>query len=514
MICLQGKTVCGGIISGETFVFKRNAVKSGAENKSISAFDELNKLEFAIRTVKENLDVCISQSKNTAERDVFEIHRMMLEDEDFLTYLKNAVQNGATAVEAVFQTEHYFSEIFLNTQDDYMISRIDDIRDVCGRLSATFTAENNSVKPQKPAVIVANELLPSDLVEIGKENIAGIIMGSGTVFSHTSILIKEMGVPAIICEDISAVKSGMTVILNGESGVAYIEPDDSTVEDFNRSTQFLYENKKTSAFNKLQCKLYVNIGNVREVDGCLFEKCDGIGLFRTEYLYIGRPDLPNEEEQFSVYKNILEKANGKCVTVRTFDIGSDKSVSSLSIKNEENPALGLRGLRLYFLYPDVFKTQLKALLRAAVYGNLRIMYPMVTSCQEIEKIKQILLQAKKELSQQGIPFKLPPQGAMIETPAAALLSEDIAKTVDFFSVGTNDLLQYTFAVDRQNGELDAFCNQNYKAIMSLIKIATENAHNKGIEIGICGELASVMEFIPKWTELGIDYISVAPSVLK
>lgn len=513
MISLNGKTVCGGMVSGEAFVFSRKTECKAAESVSVCVTDELQRMELAVSAVRDKLVECAEQAENDTAKEIFEIHRMMLEDEDILDSLYNAVkEDGTTAEAAVSQTEQYFSQLFTDTQDDYMIARIDDIRDVCGRLTTFLTAGDLSDKPQKPVVLVADELLPSDLAEIGKENIKGIVMGSGTVFSHTSILIKEMGIPALICENAVEVQTGMPVLLNADGGTVYFEPDSETEESFKRAEMLAAEKKADSPFRKFSGNIYVNIGNPSEVTEELFEKCDGIGLFRTEYLYLGRTDLPDEEEQFLIYSDILKKADGKSVTVRTFDIGSDKSVETLPLKNEENPALGFRGLRVYSLYPEIFKTQLKALLRAAVYGNLRIMYPMITSCEEIYDIKNMISQAANELKQQGIPYKLPPQGAMIETPSAALLSDEIAKTVDFFSVGTNDLTQYTFALDRQDGRLDVFCDRSYKAVMSLINIAAQNAHKNGIEIGICGELASQPEFIENWLETGIDYLSISPSI--
>lgn len=511
MICLQGKVVCKGIASGTAYVFHRKTAEYGAEHKPICVSDELNRLETAVFAVKEELTLCKEKAQSDTAKDILEIHRMMLEDEDVLSFLRDAIRNGATAQKAVSQTERYFSKIFKDTQDDYMIARIDDIRDICGRLTAFLSAGELSSELQKSVVLVADELLPGDLIKFGKENLIGIVVSSGTVYSHTSILIKEMGIPALICENIDEIKTGMTVLLNGDSGTAYFEPDDKTMEDFRRTEQITCGEKIMSPFDKFQGAIYVNIGNVCDVSEALLEKCDGIGLFRTEYMYLGRPDLPDEEEQFSVYREILKKANGKIVTVRTFDIGSDKSVETLPLEKEENPSLGFRGLRVYSLYPKAFKIQLRALLRAAVYGNLRIMYPMVTSSKEIAEIKQILLQTAQELAQQDIPYKLPPQGAMIETPAAALLSDEIAKTVDFFSVGTNDLTQYTYAFDRHDGRLDSLCDQNYNAVLSLIKTATENAHKNGIEIGICGELASLPELTEKWTQLGIDYLSISSS---
>lgn len=509
MIHLQGKIICGGFVSGTAFVFNRN-ITNNTEHKPLNKDKEASRLELAITEVKDELTECARKSESDTAKEIFEIHRMMLEDEDFLDYLRSAVQfTGNTANDAVYQTEEYFSQMFLDTQDEYMIARIDDIKDVCGRLISHLTKEKSRNTPDGSFVLVADELFPGDLMSFDRQNLKGIILGSGSIYSHIAILIKEMGIPAMICDNINAVKNEMNIIINTDDCSVYCEPDQKTIDNFLKIQKSASPKNNVSPFNNLPCKIYVNIGNSAEVNGELPEQCDGIGLFRTEYLYLSRTDLPCEEEQFSIYKKILEAANGKPVTIRTFDIGSDKKVETIPLKNEENPALGLRGLRIYSLYPDIFKVQIRALLRAAVYGNLRIMYPMVTSCKEIIEIKEFISQTAQELSEQGIAYKIPLQGAMIETPAAALLSDKLAKVVDFFSVGTNDLTQYTLALDRQTGGLDSLNDENSEAVMCLIKTATENAHKNCIEIGICGELASQPKFISKWIELGIDYLSVS-----
>ena len=512
MICLQGKVICSGTAFGTAYISDR---KTQGENKTElqDKATELKKLDVAISSVKQELTNSIKSAENAAEKDIFEVHRMMLEDEDFLDFLHAAVNNdGLSAQTAIKNAEQYFSQMFKDTKDDYMIARIDDIRDVCARLTAFLNGEKTSLNQKGPAVLVAKELLPSDLINFGTKNIIGIVISSGAVYSHVSILIRELGIPAVICEDISDIKSGTEILVNGDNGTVILEPDNKTLCEF-KHIKSTHTESKVPNFNKLPCTVYVNIGDIKEISDELFNRCDGIGLFRTEYLYVGKSTLPSEEEQFSIYKELLIKANGKNVTVRTFDIGSDKSCEALPLKKEENPALGIRGLRVYSLYPEVFKTQIKALLRAAVYGNLSIMYPMVTSLEEIEEIHSIISDVAEELKSKGIPYKLPIKGAMIETPAAALLSDEIAKAVDFLSLGTNDLTQYTLALDREEGHLEKFFDNNFKAVISLIKIATENAHKNGIKIGICGELASEAAFSDIWIKLGIDYLSVLPSVL-
>ena len=512
MICLHGKTVCGGTVSGTAYVYRRKT-GYGAKDKTVCASGEAQRLETAVAAVREKLALCAEQAESDTARDILDVHRMMLEDEDVLDCLRSAVQNdGTTAEMAVSQTQQYFSKLFSDTGDSYLFARIDDIRDVCGELISFLSPQEPSSAPQGPVVLVADELLPGDLMQLDRKDLTGIVLGSGTVWSHTSILIKEMGIPALICESVEAAETGMSVLLNASDGRVFFKAADESPENGAFRQQPAAENKKASPFNDLPCGLYVNIGDPREVSDELMEKCSGIGLLRTEYMYLGRARLPDEEEQFSVYRDILKKANGKSVTVRTFDVGSDKAVEALPLEEEENPALGFRGLRVYSLYPEAFKTQLRALLRAAVYGDLRIMYPMVTSGEEIDEIGLTLARAAQELETRGIPYRIPKQGAMIETPAAALLSSEIAGKVDFLSVGTNDLTQYTLAIDRQNGRLDRFCDRSHRAILSLIRTAAENAHRNGIGIGICGELASQPELIGKWLELGIDHLSVSPFV--
>ena len=514
MICLYGKKICGGMVSGAAYVFNR---KCGRESvhQAASVDEEQRRLGQAMASVREELTNCIAQARNETAKEIYEIHRMMLEDEDVLEYLQTAVQQaGTTAEQAASETERYFAELFRSTQDDYMIARIDDVRDVMDRVIACLTEEQDSDVPEEPFILVTEELLPGDLMRFGSEKLKGIATGSGTLYSHASILVKEMGIPALITENASSLKTGMKILLDADDEILYADPDDETAGAFAEKEALAAEKKQDSPFRHLPCDLYVNIGDAREVSAELFSGCDGVGLFRTEFMFLNRPELPDEEEQFAAYRCVLEKAKGKKVVIRTFDIGSDKAVPALPLGKEENPALGFRGLRVYSLYPEIFRTQLRALLRAAVYGNLSIMYPMVVSKEEILKLRQILTETAEELKAQGIPYQIPPQGAMIETPAAALLSDELAEAADFFSVGTNDLTQYTLAVDRQDGRLDPYCDRGHRAVLELIRLAAASAHRHGIRIGICGELASQPDLIEKWKELGIDYLSVSPAVLK
>ena len=513
MIHLFGKTVFGGKVSGTAYVLEQNnAVDIG--NNPVDTSEELNHLKEAVSSVKEDIISGMEKAQSETVKEIFEVHAMMLEDDDFSDFLINSVKNdGKTAREAVSLGEKCFSQMFLDTGDDYLIARIDDIRDICGRLTAFLSEKENSYNPQKPFILVADVLYPSTLMNFKSDDIVGIVTASGSLYSHTSILIREMAIPAIICDSVDDIKSGMNVFLNADGGEVFFDSDSKTEELSAQKGQSIDSKLHVFSYKNLPYDVYVNIANLKEIDSELMKKCDGIGLLRTEYMYVGRNELPSEDEQFFVYKSILEKAKGKPVTVRTFDIGSDKSAKTLPLKNEENPALGYRGLRVYSLYPDVFKTQIRALLRASVYGNLSIMFPMVTTCREIVKIKTIVSDIANELSEKEIEYKMPLQGAMIETPAAAVLSSELAEIVDFFSVGTNDLTQYTYALDRGAVDISRFYDESHNAVLSLIKIATSNAHKNGIKIGICGELASNPVFFEKWAEIGIDYISVSRSVL-
>lgn len=513
MIRLHGKTVCGGTVSGTAYGFYRKP-EPDMERKPASPSGEWARLASAVSTVRDDLSARMENAGSDTARDILEVHRMMLEDEEIAEYLKTAVtEDGLSAEAAVLAASLYFSDLFAETGDDCLIARIDDIRDVMGSLLSCLSGEEAPPEPEGPFVLFADELFPGDFLRFDRKKLSGIVLGFGTVTSHVSILIREMGIPALICGETLPVRTGMNVLLNADRETVVFDYDENGKDAAVIAELLTEKSGEGSPFGDLPCRLYANIGGPEEVGGGLMDHCDGIGLFRSEFLCLGRPDLPGEEEQFSVYRTVLERANGKPVTVRTFDIGSDKPTAALPLPKEENPALGFRGLRVYPLYPEAFRAQLRALLRAAVFGDLRILYPMVTSEKELAALRQTVLQTARGLEEEGIPCRIPPQGAMIETPAAALLSDEIAGEADFLSVGTNDLTQYTLAIDRQNGRLDRYADPGHRAVLSLIRMAAENAHRHGIPIGICGELASEPGLIGEWTAMGIDYLSVSPSVI-
>lgn len=513
MIRLQGKTVCGGISSATAYVLRKRAVSDSQHDPSDMS-EELKRLERAVSAVREEISLCAEKAGSETAREIFEVHAMMLEDEDILDCLRTSVINeGKSAEEAIFFTENHFAQMFRDTQDEYMIARIDDIRDVCSSLVSYLSDKETTPKPEEPFILIADELLPSTLMSLKCDDLVGVVTASGSLYSHVSIMLKEMSIPSIICESTDSVKNGMRVLLDADSGEVYFDPDSETEDGFRHKMQSSDGEKSVFSSTDLPYKVYVNIADPCEVTDELMAKCDGIGLFRTEYLYLDRNDLPGEDEQLEIYRGILEKAKGKPVCVRTFDIGSDKSAKALPLEKEANPALGMRGFRVYTVYPGVFRTQIRALLRAAVYGELKVMYPMVNTADEIRSIKNTVTQVAKDLSEQGIGYKLPTQGVMIETPAAAIMSGELAGEVDFFSVGTNDLTQYTYALDRQASDIASFYDEECKAVFALMRIAADNARENGIGIGICGELASDPALTKKWSELGMDYISVSPSVL-
>lgn len=506
MIRLHGKTVCAGICSGTAFVLKRAEQQAG-ESREVCVPEELIRLTDAVAEVRNELASCATNAENDTAREIFELHCMMLEDEDILSSLNDSVTiDGLTAENAVIKTEQTFTEMLRATGDEYMMVRADDVRDVLGRLKAALSNAEAASAPDEPFILIADELMPGELMRLKNENLSGIILKRGTTYSHVSILIREMGIPAVICAKADEIKNGMSVLLDG-SGTVLMDFDEEEKERYIRECSPGTRKGKP----KPPCEIYVNLGAAKDADKALFENCDGVGLFRTEFLYMNRNDPPGEEEQFEIYKNLLIAAGEKPVTIRTFDIGSDKQSPAIALSSECNPALGCRGLRVYSLYPQVFETQLRALLRAAVFGNLKIMIPMVNSCNEISSIRKRIDEAADSLSKQGAEYRVPPLGAMIETPAAVMMSGELAACVDFFSVGTNDLTQYTYAVDRQS---PSGTENDFTAVVRLVSIAAENAHKAGIKIGICGELASEPELTEEWLKMKIDYLSVAPSLLK
>lgn len=528
MNVLKGKGVFGGIAFGKIHLYKRsqNQVTRYAiedVDSEIKRYKESSKK--ALEQLQKLYDRAL-QEVGEANAMIFQIHQMMLEDLDYCESITNIIKNQKVNVEyAVETTSANFSEMFSSMDDSYMKERAADVKDVSKRLISVLLNSNNGndLSFEEPVIIAADDLAPSETVQLDKSKVLGFITKKGSASSHTAILARTMNIPAIIGvgNQLKDKYDGMNAIIDGFSGNVYINPDEETVaalkekkllKDEQRNLLLQLKGKENITLDGQKIEICANIGNIEDISTVMQNDADGIGLFRSEFLYLGRNTYPTEEEQFQVYKDVAEKMSGKRVIIRTLDIGADKQVDYFKMPKEENPAMGVRAIRICLNRPEVFKTQLRALFRASAFGKLSIMFPMVTSCEEVEKIKQIASEAKAELDEKGIAYSDEIEmGIMIETPAAAIISDDLAKMVDFFSIGTNDLTQYTMAIDRQNDAAAVFLNTHHKALIRLLKLVTDNAHKNGIWVGICGELGADPELLETFLAIGIDELSVTPS---
>lgn len=441
---------------------------------------------------------------------------------DICNMIRNEMVNAEYAVAV---TGDNFAEMFASMDDDYMQARSADIRDISNRLVQNLSGHAPvDMNDMEPSIIVADDLSPSETVQMDKDKILGFVTVHGSTNSHTAILARMMNIPALIGVpvELDALQNGMQAVVDGFAGTFVVEPSKEVCEQTKarmaeeaEKQQLLQQMKGQETVTKdgRQVHLYANIGSVSDIASVLDNDAEGIGLFRSEFLYLGKTDFPTEEEQFNAYKQALQLMAGKKVIIRTLDIGADKQVDYFNLGQEDNPAMGYRAIRICLKQPEIFKTQLRALLRAAVYGNLSVMYPMITSTEEVEQIFAIVEEVRAELDAAGIPYKMPEQGVMIETPAAVMISDELAEMVDFFSIGTNDLTQYTLAIDRQNAKLDDFYNAHHKAILRMIRMVVENAHKCGKWAGICGELGADLELTDAFMEMGVDELSVAPSMV-
>ena len=458
---------------------------------------------------------------------IFEIHQMMLEDLDYVESIVNIITSQEVNAEyAVATTADNFAAMFAAMDDAYMQGRAADVKDVSERLIQVLSDQNSaSMEMNEPVIIAADDLVPSETVQLDKEKVLSFITMFGSANSHTAILARTMNIPAVIGigEDLKKEYDGKEAIVDGMEGVIYIDPDKET---FTRMREKQKEDQEQKALlEQLKGKenitksgqkvmVYANIGNLSDVGAVLKNDAGGIGLFRSEFLYLESETFPTEEEQFKVYKQVAENMAGKRVIIRTLDIGADKQVDYFGLDKEENPALGYRAIRICLTRQEIFKTQLRALYRASAYGQIAIMFPMIISVDEVKQIKKIIEEVKQELKEEGIDFRENVElGVMIETPAAVMVSRDLAKEVDFFSVGTNDLTQYTLAIDRQNQKLEPFYDSHHPAVLSMIRMAAENAHAEGKWIGICGELGADLSLTETFLEMGIDELSVAPGMI-
>ena len=528
MMRFSGKTVYKGIQMGPVLVLKGN--DSQVKRDKIQDADaEIERVGLAVEKAQQQLgklyDKAVKEVGETSAA-IFEVHQMMLEDEDYLDAIHNMIRTEMVNAEyAVAVTGDNFSEMFAGMDDDYMKARAADIKDISNRLVQNLQGkEDIDLNSSEPAIIVADDLSPSETVQMDKDKILAFVTVHGSSNSHTAILARMMNIPALIGVplDLDALHSGMTAVVDGFTGEVIFEPDEQTCEDAKKRME--EEQEKLHLYQSLKGKenvtrdgkkinVFANIGSVGDVGYVLENDAGGIGLFRSEFLYLGRDNFPTEEEQFQAYKQVVQMMAGKKVIIRTLDIGADKQVDYFNLGKEENPAMGYRAIRICLKQPEIFRTQLRALFRAAVFGNLSVMYPMIISVEEVQKIYEIVDSVKAELDSDGVPYKIPEQGIMIETPAAVMVSDELAELVDFFSIGTNDLTQYTLAIDRQNEKLDDFYNAHHKAILRMIKMTVENAHKAGKWAGICGELGADLELTEEFVRMGVDELSVAPSMV-
>lgn len=524
----KGKSVYKGIVmgpvrvlSGSDLQVKRTRVEDSEQ--------EIKRIEAAIDSAQEQLRVLYEKAvKEVGEASaaIFEVHEMMLEDDDYLDAIHNMVVTEKVNAEyAVAVTGDNFSQMFANMDDDYMKARAADIKDISNRVVRNLAGcADTDLDASIPSVIVADDLSPSETVQMDKDKILAFVTVHGSTNSHTAILARMMNIPALIGVPLNLdnMQTGMTAIVDGFSGEVIFDPDEELVAQTRK--KIAEEEEKFQLLQTLKGKesitrdgrkinLYANIGSVGDMAYVLENDAGGIGLFRSEFLYLGRNDYPTEEEQFQAYKQVLQTMAGKKVIIRTLDIGADKQVDYFNLGKEDNPALGYRAIRICLKQPEIFRVQLRALLRAAVFGNLSIMYPMITSVEEVQQIYAIVKDVQEELESDQIPYKVPEQGIMIETPAAVMISDELAELVDFFSIGTNDLTQYTLAIDRQNERLDDFYNPHHKAILKMIQMVVDNAHKCGKWAGICGELGADLELTEAFVRMGVDELSVAPAMV-
>jgi len=522
-----GKGVYGAITTGKISVFKRNDIQVKRE-KTSDISKELAKLEEAKKTAVKELQIIYEKAlKEVGESNaaIFDIHMMMIEDDDYNEAIVEMITSQQVNAEyAVAVTGDNFARMFATMDDAYMQARASDVKDISNRiincLSKTETAHTVS---DEPVIICADDLAPSETVSLDKENVLAFVTAYGSANSHTAILARNMNIPAIIGtgeEFLSEIKDGDMAVVNGFTGEFTVNPDKNILEDAEKKRAQELEKKEllrqlrgkeNITLDGTKINIYANIGSIDNIGEVLLNDAGGIGLFRSEFLYLESKDYPTEDQQFRIYRRILESMAGKKVIIRTLDIGADKQCDYFNLKKEENPALGIRAIRLCLNRPDIFTTQLRALFRASAYGNLGIMFPMIANEWELTEILSLCDKIKSDLKKDNIEYNEKTElGIMIETPAAALISDKLARMADFFSVGTNDLIQYTLACDRQNPDIDRFCNNHHEAVLSLIEMSARNAHKHGKWIGICGELAADTSLTRRFLEMGIDELSVSP----
>ena len=525
MITCQGKSVFSGVAIGKVFVYKKadNTVEKYQIEDSAAEFERFKAAQTKAITQLQALYEKTCKDIGEEEAMIFEMHQQLLEDLDYVESIQGIIEGeGMNAEYAVFVTAEQFAALFIAMDDEYMSGRAVDIKDVSERVISILNGTQVAAEAMdEPVIILAEDLAPSETVQFEKDKLLAFVTQKGSANSHTAILARMMNLPSLVTTDIelNPEYNGKMAVVDGFTGKIYIEPDEVTMaemkekkrrEDDRRRMLQTLKGLPTVTKSGKRVHLYANIGGVEDVDAVLENDSEGVGLFRSEFLYLGREDYPTEEEQFAAYKEVLAKMGGKKVIIRTLDIGADKQADYFNIEKEENPALGFRAIRICLERVDMFKTQLRAIYRASAYGKAAIMFPMIISVSEIVRIKEIVEEVKAELREEDIPYGDVELGIMIETPAAVMISDQLAAHVEFFSIGTNDLTQYTLAIDRQNQALEPFYNAHHEAVLRMIQMTIENAHAHGAWCGICGELGADMELTRKFVKMGIDELSVSP----
>ena len=521
----NGKSVFGGIAIGKISVYQKKEqqvkrVKIDDPEQEMARYEKA-KAE-GIKQLQGLYDKALREV-GEANAAIFEVHQMMMEDDGYNESVENIIRSqGVNAEYAVATTGDNYAQMFSAMDDDYMRERAADVRDISERLLTILNGEETgAVDADEPKIIVAEDLAPSETVQLDKDKVLSFVTVKGSLNSHTAILARTMAIPALVNTSVSleSEMDGRLGIVDGADGTFYVDPDEETLaemkkrqeEDLSRKQLLLtLKGKENVTLDGQKVMLYANIGNIKDLATVIQNDAGGIGLFRSEFIYLEKEDFPTEEEQFQIYRQVAQTMAGKRVIIRTLDIGADKQCDYFHMEHEENPALGCRAIRICLTRPEIFKTQIRALFRASAFGKIAIMYPMITSVQEVRKIKEIVEEVKAELTTQGVEFGNPEQGIMIETPAAAIISDDLAKEVDFFSIGTNDLSQYTMAIDRQNPQLDLFFDPHHPAVLRMISLVVENAHKAGIWAGICGELGADQSLTKEFLAMGVDELSVSP----
>lgn len=525
MVVCQGKSVLKGIAIGKIYLYEKQEYV--LEQKQVAdAEAEVARFEAAKETAIGQLDDLYEKALAEAGEEqamIFDVHKMMLDDGDYLDAITGLIRSEKVNAEyAVHTTGEQFAAVFASMDDEYMKARSADVKDISGRVIRILAGiGDGSIASEEPVILLADDLTPSETVSLDKSKILAFVTRNGSANSHTAILARSMNIPALVQTDVELLKEyhGMDAVVDGLDGKLYLDPEEAVLAELVQKKEAC--GRERAELEKLigldnvtrdgrKINVYANIGSPEDVDKVLLNDAGGIGLFRSEFIYLGQDHYPTEEEQFQIYKTVAETMAGRRVIIRTLDIGADKQCDYFELDKEDNPAMGLRAIRICLTRPEIFKTQLRALFRASVYGNINIMYPMIISVDEVRQIKAIVEEVKAELAEQGIEYGNPAQGIMIETPASVMMSRELAEEVDFFSIGTNDLTQYTLAIDRQNSKLDKFFDSHHPAVLRMIQMTVENAHKAGIWCGICGELGADQALTKDFLAMGVDELSVSP----